>query len=82
MGAGGSHIDFPEGVDSSERQLEWSLNQIREETQQLLEDAGYPEEAKTIDSEMLNAATYAIEPYLQKQGDLRQQAIEQGVLGS
>ena len=82
LGAGGSHIDFPEGVDDSELQLEWSLSQIREETQQLLEDAGYPEEATSIDSEMLNAATYAIEPHLKKQGDLRQQAIAQGVLGS
>ena len=80
LGAGGSHIDFPEGVDDIERQLEWSLNHIRKETQQLLEDAGYSEEAKFIDSEMLNEATFAIESHLQKQGDLRQQAIAQGAL--
>lgn len=80
LGAGGSHIDFPKGVDDIERQLEWSLNHIREETKQLLEEAGYPDEAKSVDSEMLNAATYAIEPHLQRQGDLRRQAIAQGAL--
>ena len=80
LGAGGSHIDFPKGVDDIERQLEWSLNHIRKETKQLLEEAGYPDEAKSVDSEMLNVATYAIEPHLQKQGDLRRQAIAQGAL--
>ena len=39
LGAGGSHIDFPEGVDDVEKQLVWSLNQVREKTQQLLEEA-------------------------------------------
>ncbi|MAP40343.1 MAG: hypothetical protein CL879_12115 [Dehalococcoidia bacterium] len=80
LGAGGSHIDFPEGVDDVEKQLVWSLNQIREKTQQLLEEAEYPDEANSIDSEMLNAATVAIEAHLKKEGDLRPQAIAQGAL--
>ena len=80
LGAGGSHIDFPEGVDDVEKQLVWSLNQVREKTQQLLEEAEYPDEANSIDSEMLNAATVAIEAHLKKEGDLRPQAIAQGAL--
>ena len=57
-----------------------SLNQIRDETPQLLEDAGYLNEAKSIDREMLNAATHAIDAHLVKEGDLRPQAIAQGAL--
>ena len=80
LGAGGSHIDFPEGVDDVEKQLVWSLNQVREKTQQLLEEAEYPDEANSIDSEMLNAATVAVDAHLKKEGDLRPQAIAQGAL--
>ena len=80
LGAGGSHIDFPEGVDDVEKQLVWSLNQVREKIQQLLEEAEYPDEANSIDSEMLNAATVAVDAHLKKEGDLRPQAIAQGAL--
>ena len=80
LGAGGSHIDFPEGVDDVEKQLVWSLNQVREKTQQLLEEGEYPDEANSIDSEMLKAATVAGDAHLKKEGDLRPQAIAQGAL--
>ena len=80
LGPGKSHIDFPDGIDAVEQQLEWSLNHIREETQQLLEDAGYNEEAKSIDAEMINVATDAINEHLEKEGDLRPQAIAEGAL--
>jgi len=80
LGPGKSHIDFPDGIDAVDQQLEWSLNHIREETQQLLEDAGYYEEAKSIDAEMINVATGAINEHLEKEGDLRPQAIEEGAL--
>ena len=80
LGAGGSHIDFPEGVDDVEKQLVWSLNQVREKIQQLLEEAEYPDEANSIDSEMLNAATVAVDAHLKKEGVLLPQAIAQGAL--
>ena len=80
LGPGKSHIDFPEGIDAVEQQLEWSLKHIREETQHLLEDAGYLEEAKSIDPEMLKIATYALKEHLEKEGDLRPQAVAEGVL--
>jgi len=80
LGPGKSHIDFPEGIDAVEQQLEWSLKHIREEIPHLLEDAGYHEEAKLIDPEMLHIATYALKEHLEKEGDLRPQAIAEGAL--
>ena len=80
LGPGKSHIDFPEGIDAVEQQLEWSLKHIREETQHLLEDAGYHEEAKSIDPEMLQIATDALKEHLEKEGELRPQAIAEGAL--
>ena len=80
LGPGKSHIDFPEGIDAVEQQLDWSLKHIQEETQHLLEDAGYHEEAKSIDPEMLQIATDALKEHLEKEGDLRPQAIAEGAL--
>ena len=80
LGAGSSHIDFPDGVEDSEQQVSWSLNHIREETQKLLDQAGYPEEAKSINPQLLNTATSAIDAHLKKEGDLRPQAIALGAL--
>ena len=80
LGPGGSHVDFPEGLEDTKQQLSWSLTHIREKTQQLLEEAEYPTEAKSLDSQMLLAATNAIEAHLEAQGDLRSQAIEKGLL--
>ena len=80
LGPGKSHIDFPEGIDAVEQLLDWSLKHIQEETQHLLEDAGYHEEAKSIDQEMLKIATYALKEHLEKEGDLRPQAIAEGAL--
>ena len=80
LGPGKSHIDFPDGIDAVDQQLEWSLRHIREETKHLLKDAGYHEEAKSIDTDMLNAATGAINQHLKKEGDLRPQAIAEGAL--
>ena len=80
LGPGKSHIDFPDGIDAVEQQLEWSLRHVREETKHLLKDAGYHEEAKSIDTDMLNAATGAINQHLKKEGDLRPQAIAEGAL--
>ena len=80
LGPGKSHIDFPDGIDAVDQQLEWSLRHIREETKHLLKDAGYHEEAKSIDTDMLNAATSAINQHLKKEGNLRPQAIAEGAL--
>ena len=80
LGAGGSHQDFPEDLQDGARQISWSLAQIREKSQQLLEEAGYPAEAKSLDPEMVRLATEAIESHLEKEGDLRSKGVALGVL--
>ena len=80
MGAGSSHIDFPDEVQESAKQVEWSLNKIREEAAQLLEQAGYQEQAKSLDGALVEKATQAISEHIQKEGDLRPRAIEMGAL--
>ena len=80
LGAGGSHQDFPEGLGDIARQISWSLRQIREKSQQLLEEAEYPAEAKSLDPEMVRAATEAIEAHLEKESDLRSQAVARGLI--
>jgi len=80
LGAGGSHQDFPEGLVDTASQLFWSLAHVRAQGQQLLAEAGYPEQAASLDPAMLDAALEAIVAHLEKEGDLRSRAIEQGWL--
>jgi len=80
LGAGGSHQDFPDGIVDTESQISWSLTQVRERGQRFLEEAGYPDEAESLDQEMVRAATDALVVHLEKEGDLRSMAIEQELL--
>ena len=80
LGAGGSHVDFPEGVVDTEQQISWSLSQIHEKGQELLEEAEYSTQANLLDPDMVRAATEAIKIHLEKEGDLRSQAILQDLI--
>ena len=80
LGAGGSHTDFPEGLIDSESQITWALAQIRENGQQLLEEAGFPDEARSLDPEMVGAASDAVIAHLKEEGDLHSKAIDQGLI--
>jgi len=80
LGAGGSHTDFPEGLTDTESQITWSLAQIRENGQQLLAEAGFPDEAWSLDPEMVGAASEAVIAHLKEQGDLHSKAIDQGLI--
>src|SRR4030095_10812226 len=80
LGAGGSHQDFPEDVVETASQLTWSLAHLRENTQQLLTEAGYPDAATTLDPAMLAAALDAVQAHVEREGDLRSHAIDQGLL--
>ena len=82
LGAGGSHTEFPEGVANIESQISWSLVQIRENGQQLLAEAGFPDPAKTLDQEMVGAASEAIVARLQEEGDLLSKAVDQGLIAA
>jgi len=80
LGAGKSHQDFPEDLVASAPQLAWSLVQIREHGQQLLDEAGYPDEAASLDQEMIEVALEALMVHLDQEGDLRSNAIAQGLI--
>ena len=80
LGAGGSHQDFPEGLDDTASQLAWSLGHLRAHAQQLLAEAGYPAAAAALDPVLLAAALDAVPAHLEKEGDLRAHAIAQGLL--
>jgi len=82
LGARGSHQDFHEGLVDIASQISWSLAQIREQGKQLLEEAGHPEEAASLDDELVQAATEAIMPHLETEGDLRTKAIEHGLIAA
>ncbi len=82
LGAGGSHQDFPQGLVDIAPQISWSLAQIREHGQQLLGEAGYLDEGASLDEELVRAATEDIMAHLEKEGDLRSRAIEQGLIAA
>lgn len=63
-----------------ESQVSWSLAQIRENGQQLLAEAGFSEEAKLLDQEMVGTATDSIIAHLEEEGDLIAKAIDQGLI--
>ena len=74
LGAGGSHVDYPEGMMESAAQMEFSLQVLREQTGDYLAEAGYPEAASNLDPELLQAASDAIVAHLQSEGDLVSEA--------
>ena len=80
LGAGKSHREFPEDMVESKTQLAWSLAQIRERGQQLIEEAGHPDAAASLDDEMIGAALEAVMSHLDQEGDLRSTAIAQGLI--
>ena len=82
LGAGGSHTDFPEGLTDTESQISWALTQIRENGQQLIAEAGFPDEAKSLDQEMVGAASAAVIAHLEEQSGQLSIAIDQGLIAA
>lgn len=82
LGAGGSHQEFPDGLVDIEGQITWSLEQIRDQGQQMLEAAGYSEAAGTLDQGMIKSASEAILAHLEGEGDLRSRAIAQDLVAA
>ena len=80
LGAGGSHQDFPEGMGDMASQLAWSLAHLRAHGPQLLADAGYPAAAAALEPAMLETALDALVAHLDTEGDVRADAIAQGLL--
>lgn len=82
LGAGGSHVDYPETMRDADAQLEFSLEQLREQTATYLTEAGYPEAAANLDAEMVNAAAEAIRAHLAAEGDLIPDAISKDLIAA
>ena len=80
LGAGGSHVEYPDDVRDIESQITWSLAQIRDNGQELLADAGFPDAAKSLDQGMVTEASEAILAHLKEEGDLLSKAIDQGLI--
>ena len=80
LGAGGSHTEFPDGLVDSAKQISWGLEQIRDQGQQMLEAAGYPADAGSLDDEMVKSAAEAVIAHLESEGDLRSRAIDQELI--
>ncbi len=80
LGPSGSHTEYPDEVRDIETQVSWSLTHMREHAQELLAEAGFPDEAKLLDQEMLAEVSEAIVARLGEEPDLLSKAIEQGLI--
>ncbi len=82
LGAGGSHVDYPEEMRDAATQLDFSLEQLREQTATYLSEAGYPEAAANLDPEMVNAAADAIKAHLAAEGNLIPDAVAKDLIAA
>ncbi len=82
LGAGGSHVDFPEGLVDSAPQVTWALEQLQEQTAALLADAGYADAAAGLDPELIRAATESIVAHLDNEGDLIAEAMAKDLIAA
>ena len=81
-GAGGPHTEFPEDVRDIQGQIAWALDQIKNTGADMLVEAGFPDAAKSLDQEMVGAASEAIVNHLAEQGDLIAKAIDEGLIAA
>ena len=80
LGPAGSHTEFPDDIRDVETQITWAFDQIRENGQQLIAEAGFPEESKSFDLELFGAATEAIVERLKEESGTMSKAIDQGLI--
>ena len=64
------------------QQVNWALQQIQQRAQELLEEAAHGPAAQMLDSLLVQAVIDAIWDHLDKEGDLRSQAIEENLISS
>ena len=82
LGAGGSHTEFPDHVRDIQGQITWALDQIKNDGADLLAEAGFADAAKSLDEELVGAASEAIINHLAEQGDLIAKAIDEGLIAA
>ena len=82
LGAGGSHVEFPEGLADINGQVSWALAQIRDEGRKLLTDSGHPQAAAALDDELVKTATAEALTHLEQEGDWHSRAVAQGLVAA
>ncbi|MDA0262586.1 MAG: hypothetical protein O3A93_03580 [Chloroflexi bacterium] len=82
LGAGGSHVEFPDDVRDIEGQIAWGLAQIKENGSDLLAEAGFPDAAKSLDQSLIGAAQEAIKERLAEDPGLISKAVDQGLINA
>ena len=82
LGAGGSHVEFPDDVRDVEGQIAWGLDQIKENGAEMLADAGFPDAAKALNMDMVAQAQDAIKERLAEDPKLLLKAIDQGLIAA
>ena len=82
LGAGGAHTEFPDDVRDIQSQITWALDQIKNDGADLLAEAGFADAAKSLDEELVGAASEAIINHLAEQGDLIAKAIDEGLIAA
>ena len=80
QGIGGSQQHFPEELLDTNSQLSWALAHVLASGEQLISEAGYPDEASTIDQNLVKTATDAVKVHLEAEGDVRAKGILLGVI--
>ena len=82
LGAGGSHVEFPDDVRDIEGQIDWGLAQIKDNCAEMLAEAGFPDAAKALNSDMIVLAGEAIKERLAEDPNLISKAIDQGLIAA
>ena len=82
LGAGGSHVEFPDDVRDIEGQIAWGLAQIKDNGADMLAEAGFPDAAKALNSDMIVQAQEAIKERLAEDPNLISKAIDQGLIAA
>ena len=79
---GNSHRDFPEGVNTVAKQVEWSFQKMQNSAKELLEEAEYGQAAELLEPTLVSSAIDAIKVHLAKHSALRSKAIEENLIAT
>ncbi len=80
LGAGGSHVEFPDDVKETGLQVSWALGQIADAGGEMLTEAGFASGAEILDSGLIQTATDKIQNHIASQGDLRAKGVAKGLI--
>lgn len=79
---GNSQRPFPAAVERVDAQVSWTLQQIQQRSKELLEEAEHHAAAQRLDPALIQTAIDAIRSHLDREGDLRSQAIAENLIAA